>query len=283
MRSAASKPPAPLARWSSAPVSPQATRPDWSRPAGRVLTVVGRGGDLADAADAAYAAAALHRLSPASSCGATSAAAFAGAGCDDRALHAAGDGRALDRTGALRAHAARRAGGTACAGRAARHGPGRQRSTRSSGRRRIDVARIAELEQTTDHDVIAFVSQVAETGRRGGPLPALRADLSDVRRHRAGAAVPGGGRPAADVSWTRLIETPRGARRASTPATVMMGRTHSVHAEPITLGLKLASWAFELARDRRRSGRGGGGPGHGQAVRRRSAPTASSVRRSRPR
>jgi adenylosuccinate lyase len=32
----------------------------------------------------------------------------------------------------------------------------------------------------------------------------------------------------------------------------MMGRTHSVHAEPITFGLKLASWAFELARDRRR-------------------------------
>ncbi len=35
-------------------------------------------------------------------------------------------------------------------------------------------------------------------------------------------------------------------------ATVMMGRTHSVHAEPITFGLKLASWAFELARDRAR-------------------------------
>jgi adenylosuccinate lyase len=32
----------------------------------------------------------------------------------------------------------------------------------------------------------------------------------------------------------------------------MMGRTHSVHAEPTTLGLKLASWAFELDRDRRR-------------------------------
>ena len=32
----------------------------------------------------------------------------------------------------------------------------------------------------------------------------------------------------------------------------MMGRTHSVHAEPITLGLKLAGWAFELDRGRRR-------------------------------
>jgi adenylosuccinate lyase len=34
--------------------------------------------------------------------------------------------------------------------------------------------------------------------------------------------------------------------------TVMMGRTHSVHAEPITFGLKVASWAFELRRDRDR-------------------------------
>jgi adenylosuccinate lyase len=42
------------------------------------------------------------------------------------------------------------------------------------------------------------------------------------------------------------------ARARTEATTVMMGRTHSVHAEPITLGAKLAGWAFELDRDRRR-------------------------------
>ncbi len=42
------------------------------------------------------------------------------------------------------------------------------------------------------------------------------------------------------------------ARARAEAGTVMMGRTHSVHAEPTTLGLKLAGWAFELDRDRRR-------------------------------
>src|ERR671915_594414 len=37
--------------------------------------------------------------------------------------------------------------------------------------------------------------------------------------------------------------------------TIMVGRTHGVHAEPITFGVKLAGWAFELDRDRERLGR----------------------------
>src|SRR6185437_3564832 len=42
------------------------------------------------------------------------------------------------------------------------------------------------------------------------------------------------------------------ARARSEADTLMMGRTHSVHAEPTTLGAKLAGWAFEVERDRRR-------------------------------
>src|SRR6266496_3249999 len=45
------------------------------------------------------------------------------------------------------------------------------------------------------------------------------------------------------------------ARAREHGTTVMMGRTHSVHAEPTTLGLKLAGWAFELDRARERLGR----------------------------
>ena len=55
----------------------------------------------------------------------------------------------------------------------------------------VDVDRIAEIEKTTDHDVIAFVSQVAEIDRPGGSLPPSRADQQRRRRHRPGAPAPG--------------------------------------------------------------------------------------------
>ena len=73
------------------------------------------------------------------------------------------------------------------------------------------------------------------------------------------------------------------AGRESTPATVMMGRTHGVHAEPITFGLKLAGWAFELDRDRSRLRQAFAETSRRASCPGRSAPTASSSRSSRPR
>jgi adenylosuccinate lyase len=117
-------------------------------------------------------------------------------------------------------------------------------------RARVDVARINELEQTTDHDVIAFVSQVAETVGDAGRYLHFGLTSSDV----VDTALALQCRAAADLlleELDALIRTMATLARAHA-ATVMMGRTHSVHAEPITLGLKLAGWAFELARDRAR-------------------------------
>ena len=117
-------------------------------------------------------------------------------------------------------------------------------------RARVDVARIAELEKTTDHDVVAFVSQVAETVGEEGRYLHFGLTSSDVVD--TGLALQC--RTAADllvVELDRLISLLAGRAREHA-TTVMMGRTHSVHAEPITLGLKFASWAFELDRDRRR-------------------------------
>jgi adenylosuccinate lyase len=115
---------------------------------------------------------------------------------------------------------------------------------------RVDVERIAEIEQTTDHDVIAFVSQVAETVGPEGRYLHLGLTSSDVvdtalalQLRSAGERLLGD----ADHLLAALV-----ARARAEAATVMMGRTHSVHAEPTTLGLKLAGWAFELDRDRRR-------------------------------
>jgi adenylosuccinate lyase len=115
---------------------------------------------------------------------------------------------------------------------------------------KVDVGRIAELEQTTDHDVIAFVSQVAEACGPEGRFIHFGLTSSDV----VDTAMALQCRAAADLidaALAGLVEilTVKAREHA---ATVMMGRTHSVHAEPITFGLKLASWAFELNRGRRR-------------------------------
>ena len=115
---------------------------------------------------------------------------------------------------------------------------------------RVDVERIAELEQVTDHDVIAFVSQVAETAGDAGRFIHYGLTSSDV----VDTALALQCRAAAGVllaEMDRLIAAVA-AKAREHAETVMMGRTHSVHAEPITLGLKLATWAWELARDRER-------------------------------
>ena len=120
-------------------------------------------------------------------------------------------------------------------------------------RARVDVERIAEIERTTDHDVIAFVSQVAESVGPEGRFLHLGLTSSDVvdsglalQLRAAGTLLLAG----ADRLLAALV-----ARARAEAGTVMMGRTHSVHAEPTTLGLKLAGWAFELARDRARLAR----------------------------
>jgi adenylosuccinate lyase len=117
-------------------------------------------------------------------------------------------------------------------------------------RAKIDVGRIEELERSTDHDVIAFVSQVAESIGPDGRYVHLGLTSSDVvdtalalQLRAAGELLLG--------DADRLLEVLVTRARAEA-GTVMMGRTHSVHAEPTTFGLKLAGWAFEVDRGRRR-------------------------------
>lgn len=113
---------------------------------------------------------------------------------------------------------------------------------------RVDVERIAELERTTDHDVIAFVSQVAETVGEHGRWLHFGLTSSDVVDTALALQCRAAAERLVD-DCDRLLEvlTARAREHAST---VMMGRTHSVHAEPITFGLKLGSWALEVARGR---------------------------------
>ena len=114
----------------------------------------------------------------------------------------------------------------------------------------VDPARIAEIEATTDHDVIAFVSQVAESIGPEGRYLHLGLTSSDVVDTALALQL----RAAGELllrDCERLVAV-LAARAREHARTVMMGRTHSVHAEPTTFGLKLAGWAFEVDRGRRR-------------------------------
>jgi adenylosuccinate lyase len=115
-------------------------------------------------------------------------------------------------------------------------------------RARVDAARIAEIETTTDHDVVAFVTQVAESVGPEGRYLHLGLTSSDVVDTALALQL----RAAGELllrDTDRLLAT-LVARARAEANTVMMGRTHSVHAEPTTLGLKLAGWAFEVHRGR---------------------------------
>jgi adenylosuccinate lyase len=114
----------------------------------------------------------------------------------------------------------------------------------------IDAERIAELEAEQGHDIAAFVAGVQETVGDAGRYFHLGLTSSDVvdtalaTQLRDAAAVID-----ADVESLigALIEQAERHR-----LTVMMGRTHGVHAEPLTLGVKLANFVDEVRRSRER-------------------------------
>jgi adenylosuccinate lyase len=117
-------------------------------------------------------------------------------------------------------------------------------------RARIDLERIAEIEQTTDHDVIAFVTQVSESVGPEGRYLHLGLTSSDVLDTALALQLRAAG--ALLLRDCERLLTVIVARAREHADTLMMGRTHSVHAEPTTFGLKLAGWAFEVDRGRRR-------------------------------
>jgi adenylosuccinate lyase len=114
-------------------------------------------------------------------------------------------------------------------------------------------ARVAEIEEQTQHDVAAFVDAVAEGLGREGRWLHYGLTSSDVLDTSLALQVGEAGALLVE-GIDRAFEAV--ARRAEEHrGTVMVGRTHGVHAEPTTFGVKLAGWAFELDRDRERVGR----------------------------
>jgi adenylosuccinate lyase len=113
--------------------------------------------------------------------------------------------------------------------------------------------RVAEIEARTHHDVAAFADAVAEGLGEEGRWFHYGLTSSDVldtalalQIRDAGALILAG----IDRAFAAAV-----ARAEEQRETLTIGRTHGVHAEPTTFGLKLAGWAFALERDRNRVAR----------------------------
>jgi len=111
----------------------------------------------------------------------------------------------------------------------------------------VDFDRMAEILKVTHHDVTAFLNAVGETVGEDSRYIHLGLTSSDIIDTAQALQI----REAVDLlledmsSLVAVLED----RAVSNKDTIMIGRTHGVHAEPITFGLKMALWAQEMKRN----------------------------------
>lgn len=111
----------------------------------------------------------------------------------------------------------------------------------------FNLDRINEIEKTVDHDVIAFLTSVAEKVGPDSRFIHMGLTSSDVVDTSLAILM----REAGNVLVSDLKDLIRVLARMAKKyhGTVMMGRTHGVHAEPITFGLKMALYMTEMERN----------------------------------
>lgn len=114
----------------------------------------------------------------------------------------------------------------------------------------INVARIDEIEKITKHDVIAFVSSLTEVIGEDGRFIHMGLTSSDVLDTALAVQL----KEAADILLADLDQLLVVLKRRALEHknTLMIGRSHGIHAEPITFGLKMALWYQEMQRNRAR-------------------------------
>ena len=115
---------------------------------------------------------------------------------------------------------------------------------------KYDSQRMDEIFQTTRHDVTAFISSITESMGPEGRWLHLGLTSNDMLDTGLNLQVGEAG----ELLLGELDQAIAALREQSLKHkdTLMMGRTHGVHAEPMTLGLKLALWWDELTRQRER-------------------------------
>jgi adenylosuccinate lyase len=114
----------------------------------------------------------------------------------------------------------------------------------------FDVARIDEIEQTVRHDVIAFLTAVGETIGPASRWVHFGMTSSDVIDTGTALQIRDAGRLLLD-GIDRVCDVLR-ARAVEFRDTPCVGRTHGIHAEPMTFGLKLLVYYAEMCRNRER-------------------------------
>jgi len=111
----------------------------------------------------------------------------------------------------------------------------------------FNVERIDEIEKSVKHDVIAFLTSVSESLGPESRFVHMGLTSSDVLDTSFALQL----RDAAGIIITRIkaLRTVLKRRALQHKETVMMGRSHGIHAEPTTMGLKFAMWYDEMGRN----------------------------------
>jgi adenylosuccinate lyase len=115
---------------------------------------------------------------------------------------------------------------------------------------RINVERIDEIEKVTKHDVIAFLTSITEMVGEDGRFLHLGMTSSDVLDTSYAVLL----KEAADMLLEDIDQLVAVLKKKAWEhkKTLMIGRSHGIHAEPITFGLKMANWYQEMQRNRQR-------------------------------
>lgn len=110
----------------------------------------------------------------------------------------------------------------------------------------FDIKRIEEIEAVTRHDVIAFLTAVGENVGDASKYIHMGMTSSDVLDTALSVQM----KEAAELLLTRLrtLREILAQKALDHKYTLMIGRTHGIHAEPITFGLKMALWTLEVDR-----------------------------------
>ena len=114
----------------------------------------------------------------------------------------------------------------------------------------IDVGRIDEIEKTTKHDVIAFLTSLTEKVGEDGRFIHMGMTSSDVLDTAFDVQL----KESAEILLEDIDKLLAVLKRRAFEHknTLMIGRSHGIHAEPITFGMKMALWYKEMQRNRAR-------------------------------
>lgn len=114
----------------------------------------------------------------------------------------------------------------------------------------VDVKRIEEIEIKTKHDVIAFIEQIGSTVGDAGSYLHYGVTSSDILDTALDVILMEAGKILlVDMKKLKDVLKKKSIEYKNIP---MIGRTHGIHAEPLTFGFKIAGWYFEMERNVKR-------------------------------